>query len=117
MTTAREYRQHLMDKRFSPLTVNRRLGTVAQFLTWLQVPEAQNPFRRLKRVEIERVAPKALSHNEWNAVRRAAESQIAKDGGFWGTSLSTSQGIALLLVCLSAAFLLQELRNGKEFFS
>lgn len=81
MTTAREYRQHLIDKRLSPFTVNRRLGTMAQFLTWLEVPETQNPFRRLKRVEIERVAPRALGRNEWNAMRRAAESQIAKDGG------------------------------------
>jgi site-specific recombinase XerD len=81
MTTAREYRQHLMDKRLSPFTVNRRLGTVAQFLSWLEVPESQNPSRRLKRVEIERVAPKALTRNEWNALRRAAESQIAKDSG------------------------------------
>jgi integrase/recombinase XerC len=35
----------------------------------------------LKRVEIERVAPKALARNEWNALRRAAETQMAKDGG------------------------------------
>jgi site-specific recombinase XerD len=81
MTTAREYRQALIDKRLSPFTVNRRLGTVAQFLSWLEVPESQNPFRRLKRIEIERVAPKALTRNEWNALRRAAESQISKDGG------------------------------------
>lgn len=74
------HKQSLKDKRLSPFTVNRRLGPVAQFLTWLEVPEAQNYFRRLKRVEIERVAPKALSRNECSALMRAAESQISKDG-------------------------------------
>ena len=65
-----------------------------------------------------------LRRTTWTVVLLSASNRFLNEflrgdprGQFWGTSLSTSQGIAVLLVCLSAAFLLQELRNGKEFFS
>ena len=67
--------------RLSPATVNRRLGTLAALLDFLGTPSGRNPFRGVKRITLERGAPRALSRTEWNAVRRSAAAWEAKDGG------------------------------------
>ena len=81
MTTARQYRDFLIVEHKKASTVNRRTHSISAFLSYLDVPEKENPFRNLKQISIVRGAPKSLDRNEWNEVRRCAENLRGKDYG------------------------------------
>jgi len=77
---AREYRNHLLDAGRAPATVNRALISLALFVDAVG-GRADNPFRRIDRVEVVARPPRALTRNEWHAVRRAAERAASRDCG------------------------------------
>lgn len=85
---AKDYRDHLVRTRRAPATVNRALVSLALFLDWAG-RRADNPFRRIARVEQVPAGPQALTRLEWHALRRSAEREAGRD-----------QGLALALVCL-----------------
>jgi len=86
---ARDYRTHLLDLGRAPTTVNRALTSLRLFLDAQGRQGEANPFRKVALVEIVEQAPKALTRNEWNAVRREAEKLAIRD-----------HGLSLALVCL-----------------
>ncbi|MGI9952499.1 tyrosine-type recombinase/integrase [Moorellaceae bacterium AZ2] len=68
-----EYRQHLMRCK-KPNTVNRRLAAIKKWLSWAQDTGQIGRLPRLpKRVRQEKLAPRALSRKEQNALLRAVE--------------------------------------------
>lgn len=86
---ARDYRNWLLDQGRAPNTVNRALTSLRLFLDAVGRQGVDNPFRKLDLVEIVEQAPRALTRNEWNAVRREAEKLAKRD-----------HGLALALICL-----------------
>lgn len=86
---ARDYRNWLLDQGRAPATVNRAMTSLRLFLDALGHQGDANPFRRVDLVEIVEQAPRALTRNEWNAVRREAERHLREDNG-----------LALAIVCL-----------------
>ena len=80
MTTARQYRESLM-KSHKASTVNRRIQSIAAFLSYLDLSDKENPFRNLKQVKIVRTAPKSITRSESNRIFMCADSMKKKDGG------------------------------------
>ena len=77
---AKAYRQFLFDAGRAPATINRALVSLTLFFDTTG-RSSDNPFRGLQRIEQVEVAPKALTRQEWNAVRRAAEQPALRDHG------------------------------------
>lgn len=75
-----EYRQYLIQK-YRPATVNRRLTAVRRWLEWALEKGIIGKLPALpKQIKQERLAPKALSKKEQNALLRAVErSQNPRD--------------------------------------
>lgn len=68
-----DYRRHLMGKR-RPATVNRRLVAIRKWLDWaLEKGLVSKRPKMPKRVRQEKLAPRALSRKEQNALLRAVE--------------------------------------------
>lgn len=68
-----EYRQYLM-RNMKPSTVNRRLAAIRKWLSWAQDTGQIGRLPRLpRRVRQEKLAPRALSRKEQNALLRAVE--------------------------------------------
>jgi len=84
----RDYRDYLVGAGRAPATVNRALVSLSLFLT-AAGRTADNPVRKVDRVDVVARPPQALSHTEWNAVRRAAVTLLSRD-----------HGLAVALVCL-----------------
>ena len=85
---AKQYRDYLLALGRAPATVNRALVSLALFLDALG-RQADNPFRKVDRVEQVERPPRALSYSGWRAVEQAAEQFVAAD-----------HGLARALVCL-----------------
>lgn len=70
-----EYRQYMMTvKEYSPATVNRKLAAIRAWLTWAQQEELIEHLPVMpKPVARQKLAPRALSRNEVNALLRAVE--------------------------------------------
>lgn len=81
MGTARNYRENLIAKSHKASTINRRIQSIAAFLSYLDVADKQNPFRNLKQIQIVRTSPKSIDRNESNKVFRFADNLEEKDHG------------------------------------
>jgi site-specific recombinase XerD len=57
------------------------MASLVDFLAREAGMVCRNPFRAVKKVTLTRGAPRALTQNEWNGVRRAAAAWEEKDGG------------------------------------
>ena len=77
---AKAYRQFLLDAGRAPATINRALISLTLFFD-AAGRTGDNPFRRLERIAQVKAAPKALTRQDWNAVRRAAEQAVVRDHG------------------------------------
>ncbi len=84
----RDYRDHLVDVGRAPATINRALVSLSLFLS-AAGRTADNPVRKVDRIDVVVHPPQALARTEWNAVRRAAAARAPRD-----------HGLALALVCL-----------------
>lgn len=85
-----EYRQHLIRGK-KPSTINRRLAAIKKWLSWAQDTGQISRFPRVpKRVKQEKLAPRALSRKEQNALLRAVER---------GGSVRDRALVYLLLFC------------------
>ncbi|BBH54684.1 tyrosine-type recombinase/integrase [Fluviispira sanaruensis] len=125
MSTARNYRENLIAKSHKASTINRRIQSIAAFLSYLDVTDKQNPFRNLKQIQIVRTAPKSIDRNESNKVLRFADNLEEKDHGlsFAIVSLLRHAGLrASELVALRVSDIdIKEksgkvlVRNGKGF--
>lgn len=80
MLDAKAYRQRLLDAGRAPATINRALTSLTLFFD-AAGRRSDNPFRHVERVAQVVTAPKALTRQEWHAVRRAAEQVAARDHG------------------------------------
>jgi site-specific recombinase XerD len=86
---AKDYRNYLVDEGRAPATVNRALVSLSLFMDTMGREGKANPFRKVDRVDVVERSPRALTRNEWNTVRRMAESLEERD-----------HGLALALACL-----------------
>ena len=85
---AKHYRDDLLACGRAPATVNRALVSLALFLDAVG-RQAENPFRKVARVEQVARPPRALSYTAWRAVEQTAAQFTATD-----------HGLALALICL-----------------
>lgn len=86
---ARDYRDWLVRQQKSPATVNRALTSLRLLMDAQGRQGDRNPFRKVDLVDVVERPPRALTRNEWNAVRREAERLSPRD-----------HSLALALVCL-----------------
>jgi len=84
----RDYRDALLAAGRAPTTINRALVSLGLFLA-AAGRIADNPVRKVDRIDVVERPPQALARTDWNAVRRAAAARATRD-----------HGLALALVCL-----------------
>jgi site-specific recombinase XerD len=126
MVAARQYREELIQNH-KPSTINRRIQSVASFLSYLNVPDKENPFKNLKHIQIVRHAPKSIDRNSWNRLSYVAEDSSHKDHGLALAAVSLMRHAGLRVGELVALRLsdieIKEksgrvlIRNGKGFKS